>query len=120
MNCGDFIGIHYISNIKYKSRNTGIGLKKSRDFGIEKLTGIPGFQDPGIKTLSRMRLKTDNVANDCPKKEIFVQMVYPLHCKTFTDIKADYISLGVMHVVFCSRLALNTTHYTTIKLLVNI
>jgi len=42
--CGDFIGIHYINIIKNQSRNPEIGLKKSRDFGIEKLTGIPGLK----------------------------------------------------------------------------
>ena len=41
-----------INIIKIQSRNPGIRLKKSRDLGIKKLTGIPGFRDPGIKTLS--------------------------------------------------------------------
>ena len=37
----------------FKSRNPGITAVKSRDFGIENKAGIPGFRDPGIKTLFR-------------------------------------------------------------------
>jgi len=39
--------------LRNQSGNPGIGLKKIWDFGIEKLTGTPGFWDPGIKTLGR-------------------------------------------------------------------
>ena len=44
-NCGDFIVIHYTTIIKKSIPKSRDWIKKSRDFGIEKLTGILGSRD---------------------------------------------------------------------------
>jgi len=42
--------IHNILIANFNSENPEIGTPKSRDFGIGKRAGIPGFRDPGNVT----------------------------------------------------------------------
>ena len=44
---------------KFNPENPGIGWTQSRDFGIGKMPGIPGFRDPGINSLRGMKTVID-------------------------------------------------------------
>jgi len=47
----DSLARSVINNIDIANFNPGIGTPQSRDFGIGKQAGIPGFRDPGINSL---------------------------------------------------------------------